>query len=131
MWFRILDRTDSSWRPLGVYWGPITGDLLVGLERVVTMYKGKGKVTQYIQTGQPTQTIEHDSAGLNLYRRPYYIMENNNEHIVVSDCRNVVEVTTFRGIHRFSHTGHPSGTSLESQGLCTDPMSHILVCEDK
>lgn len=93
--------------------------------------KGKGKVTRYNQTGQPTQTIEYDSAGLNLYRRPYYNTENNNEDIVVSDCRNAIEVRAFGDIHRFSYTGHPSGTSLQSQGLCTDPMSHILVCEDK
>lgn len=49
----------------------------------------------------------------------------------MSDCRNKVDVTTFGGIHRFSYTGHPSGTRLESQGICTDPMAHILVCDGR
>lgn len=108
--------------PPGIYWSGWK-------ELLQCIKKGQGNPIQ--QTGNPTQTIEHDSAGLNLYRRPYYNTENNNEDIVVSDCRNAIKVTTFGGIHRFSYTGHPSGTSLESQGLCTNPMSHILVCEDK
>ncbi|XP_065928683.1 uncharacterized protein [Magallana gigas] len=127
----FIDRADSPWIPLCVYWCPSTGDLLVGFEREVTKYRGMGKVTRYSRTGQPTQTIEHDSAGLNLYRKPYYITENNNEDIVVSDCKNAVVVTTFGGIHLFSYTGHPSGTGVLSQGICTDPMSHILVCDGR
>lgn len=90
-----------------------------------------GKVTRYSRTGQPIQTIEHDSAGLKLFRAPLYITENNNRDVVVSDCMNAVVVTTSEGIYRFLYTGHPSGTRLESQGLCTDPMSHILVCDGR
>ena len=47
---------------------------------------------------------------------------------MVSDLlRFAVVVTSRKGIHRFSHTGPPSGLSLEPQGTCTDVMSHILL----
>lgn len=34
------------------------------------------------------------------------------------------------GKHRFSYTGHPSGSELRPRGICIDVMSHILVCDD-
>ncbi|XP_065930765.1 uncharacterized protein [Magallana gigas] len=124
----FIERTDSTWRPLCVYWSPSTGDLLVG------MYKGDtetGKVTRYNQSGQLTQTIQNDNTGLGLYREPEYITENNNGDVVVSDWSGAVVVTERGGRHRFSYTGHPSGSELEPRGICTDPLSHILVCDDR
>eukprot|EP00105_Crassostrea_gigas_P036856 XP_019921004.1 PREDICTED: uncharacterized protein LOC109618166 [Crassostrea gigas] len=89
-----------------------------------------GKVTQYNQSGQLTQTIQHDNTGRRLYNQPNYITDNNNGDFVVSDYRAVV-VTERGGRHRFSYTGHPSGSGLESNGMCTDALSHILVCDYK
>uniref|UniRef100_A0A8W8NXP3 Tripartite motif-containing protein 3 n=1 Tax=Magallana gigas TaxID=29159 RepID=A0A8W8NXP3_MAGGI len=126
----FIERTDSTWRPLSVYWSPSTGDLLVGMYNNDTK---TGKVTRYNQSGQLTQTIQNDNTGRRLYSIPNYITENNNGDVVVSDDvypSGAVVVTERGGRHRFSYTGHPSGSGLWPHGICTDAMSHILVCDD-
>ncbi|XP_052692735.1 uncharacterized protein LOC128171010 isoform X3 [Crassostrea angulata] len=122
----FIERTDYTWRPRCVYWSPSTGDLLVGMYNYDTK---TGKVTRYNQSGQLTHTIQNDNTGMGLYSFPIYITENNNGDVVVSDDGTVV-VTERGGRHRFSYTGHPSGSGLEPRGICTDPLSHILVCDD-
>ncbi|XP_065931696.1 uncharacterized protein [Magallana gigas] len=123
----FIERTDSTWEPRCVYWSPSTGDLLVGMYNNDTK---TGKVTRYNQSGQLTQTIQNDTTELGLYREPIYITENNNGDVVVSDHLAVV-VTERGGRHRFSYTGHPSGSGLLPYGICTDPLSHILVCDGR
>nr|XP_034309359.1 uncharacterized protein LOC117683694 [Crassostrea gigas] len=124
----FIERTDSTWEPQCLYWSPSTGDLLVAMYNYDT---DTGKVTRYNQSGQLTQTIKHDdNTGRGLYSEPHYITENNNGDVVVSDHRAVV-VTERGGRHRFSYTGPPSGSRLEPRGICTDALSHILVCDDK
>nr|XP_034319871.1 uncharacterized protein LOC105336432 isoform X2 [Crassostrea gigas] len=123
----FIERTDSTWKPLCVYWSPSTGDLLVAMYNYRT-----GKVTRYNQSGQLTQTIQKDNTGMGLYRYPSYITENNNGDVVVSDSIGLpgaVVVTERGGRHRFSYTGHPLGSGLGPYGICTDPLSHILVCD--
>nr|XP_034321345.1 uncharacterized protein LOC117687955 isoform X1 [Crassostrea gigas]XP_034321346.1 uncharacterized protein LOC117687955 isoform X1 [Crassostrea gigas] len=122
----FIERTDSTWEPRCVYWSPSTGDLLVGMYIYDTY---TGKVTRYNQSGQLTQTIQYHNTGRRLYSRPYYITENNNGDVVVSDVESAVVVTERGGRHRFSYTGHPSGSVLGPQGICTDALSHILVCD--
>nr|XP_034310359.1 uncharacterized protein LOC117684008 [Crassostrea gigas] len=126
------ERTDSTWEPWCVYWSPSTGDLLVGMYNDDTK---TGKITRYNQSGQLTQTIQHDNTGRGLYREPYYITENNNGDVVVSVYKNYMSgalvVTERGGRHRFSYTGHPSGSGLWPCGICTDALSHILVCDGK
>nr|XP_034309423.1 uncharacterized protein LOC105317721 [Crassostrea gigas] len=113
----FIERTDSTWRPQCVYWSPSTGDLLVGMYNNDTK---TGKVTRYNQSGQLTQTIQYHNTGRGLYRRPFYITENNNGDVVVSVSGAVV-VTERGGRHRFSYTGHPSGSVLLPRGIyeCT------------
>ncbi|XP_052693118.1 uncharacterized protein LOC128171376 isoform X2 [Crassostrea angulata] len=127
----FIERTDSTWGPGCVYWSPSTRDLLVGMYNYDTK---TGKVTRYNQSGQLTQTIQYHNTGRGLYSIPIYITENNNGDVVVSDCvglSDAVVVTERGGRHRFSYTGHPSGSRLEPLGICTDALSHILVCDDK
>nr|XP_034309389.1 uncharacterized protein LOC105319963 [Crassostrea gigas] len=121
----FIEKTDSTWRPWCVYWSPSTGDLLVGMYRTYT-----GKVTRYNKSGQLTQTIQNDNTGQGLYKEPYYITENNNGDVVVSDFMGVV-VTERGGKHCFSYTGHLSELDLEPRGICTDALSHILVCDNR
>uniref|UniRef100_K1Q913 Tripartite motif-containing protein 3 n=1 Tax=Magallana gigas TaxID=29159 RepID=K1Q913_MAGGI len=121
----FIERTDSTWRPWCVYWSPSTGDLLLAMHDYRT-----GKVTRYNQCGQLTQTIQHDNTGLELYSVPHYITENMNGDVVVSDSSAVV-VTEREGRHHFSYTGHPSGSGLRPRGICTDALSHILVCDGR
>eukprot|EP00105_Crassostrea_gigas_P033961 XP_019918109.1 PREDICTED: uncharacterized protein LOC109617187 [Crassostrea gigas] len=131
----FLEKTDSTWEPWCVYWSPSTGDLLVGMYNndAVT-----GKVTRYNHSGQLTQTIQHDNTGRRLYSFPNYITENNNGDVVVSDYNNdyddafhsgAVVVTERGGRHRFSYTGPRSISLLDPCGICTDALSHILVCD--
>ncbi|XP_062590033.1 uncharacterized protein LOC134251648 [Saccostrea cucullata] len=117
----------SPWIPRSVYSSPSTGDLLVG------MYKTDprtGQVNRYTNTGKHIQTIQHDNTGQRLYSDPRYITENRNGDVIVSDSgRYAVVVTDNRGRHRFSYRGPPSGSELRPRGICTDALSHILVCD--
>nr|XP_034309358.1 uncharacterized protein LOC105323482 [Crassostrea gigas] len=140
----FIERTNSTWEPWCVYWSPSTGDLLVGMIREIsddsddsddtddTELIWTGKVTRYNQSGQLTQTIQHDNTGRGLYSYPCYITENNNGDVVVSDndywsC--AVVVTERGGKHRFSYKRPPFGSGLWPRGICTDALSHILVCD--
>lgn len=60
-----------------------------------------------------------------------YITENSNGDIVVSDWNRSLVVTDCGGRHRFSYTGHPTGSGLSPCGTCTDVFSNILVCDKK
>ncbi|XP_062620134.1 E3 ubiquitin-protein ligase TRIM56-like [Saccostrea cucullata] len=89
-----------------------------------------GKITRYDHEGQYIQTIQHGNTGQELYSDPAYITENSNRDIIVSDWdRGAVVVTDSTGRHRFSYTGPPSGSPLAPRGICTDVLSHILVCD--
>uniref|UniRef100_A0A8W8NSS3 Tripartite motif-containing protein 3 n=1 Tax=Magallana gigas TaxID=29159 RepID=A0A8W8NSS3_MAGGI len=127
----FIERTDSTWGPRCVYWTPSTGDLLVGMHNYDT---DTGKVTRYNQSGQLTQTIQYHNTGRGLYSVPNYITENNNGDVVVSVLHKdfmsgAVVVTERGGRHRFSYTGPPSESGLWPWGICTDALSHILVCD--
>ncbi|XP_062581943.1 uncharacterized protein LOC134243724, partial [Saccostrea cucullata] len=116
----------APWIPLSVYSSPSTGDLLVGIRITDTK---TAQVNRYT-AGQHIQTIQHDNTGQRLYSNPYYITENRNGDVIVSDSwRSAVVVTDSRGRHRFSYTGPPSGSGLDPRGICTDALSHILLCD--
>lgn len=137
----VMKRSDSSWTPVSVFCSPYTEDLLVGMKK---LEKGKdgfsrsdkndytpiGKVSRYDNTGQLTQTISHKNSPQTRYGYPSYITENMNGDVVVSDLtRQAVIVTSREGIYRFSYTGPPKGPALSPGGICTDALSHILVCD--
>nr|XP_034310533.1 uncharacterized protein LOC117684053 [Crassostrea gigas] len=129
----FIERTDSTWESRCVYCSPSNGDLLVGMYRKITEYTGTGKVTRYNKSGQLTQTLQHNNTRRKLYRVPIYLTENNNGDVVVSDyvfVSGAVVVTERGGRHRFSYTGHPPGSRLQPWGICTDVLSHILVCDE-
>ncbi|XP_061195215.1 uncharacterized protein LOC133203452 [Saccostrea echinata] len=124
----LIKYNTAPWEPRCVYSSPSTGDLLVGMYNDDT---DTGQVNRYTNTGQHIQTIQHDNnTGQGLYSYPYYITENRNGDVIVSDLwRDAVVVTDGVGRHRFSYTGPPSGSGLRPRGICTDVLSHILVCD--
>lgn len=80
-----------------------------------------------------TQIIQHDNTGHALFRQPFYITENRNRNIVVSDCdffgrSGAVVVIEHEGKYRFSYTGQLP--ELWPRGICTDALTNILVCDD-
>nr|XP_022289273.1 uncharacterized protein LOC111101191 [Crassostrea virginica] len=129
----LIKHTDTTWEPLCVYCSPSSGDLLVGMCRLDTdTVTYTGKVMRYDNTGKYKQTIPHnDNTPHTLYKDPWFITENNNGDVLVSDLsRHAVVVTSGEGVHRFSYTGPPpSGSRLLPAGICTDVMSHILVSD--
>lgn len=129
----FIESTDPKWEPTCVFWSPFSQSLLVAL---CTKFPWIGKVFRYNKTGQLTQTIQHDNRGLEMYAQPRYITENNNGDVVVANFNTfyaygAVVVTDKRGNYRFTYTGHPSGSQLLMRGICTDPLSHILICDIK
>lgn len=57
----------------------------------------------------------------------------NSSHVymyVVSDFDAVV-VADCEGKHCFTYTRHPLQSELSPRGICTDTLSHILVCNLK
>ncbi|XP_062592783.1 uncharacterized protein LOC134254257 [Saccostrea cucullata] len=118
--FTLIEKTEI-WESRCIFCSPSNGYLLV-------MYRDDpiemAKVKRYYAKKRLIQTVQN-----RLYRRPVCITENRNGDVVVSDIDRVV-VTDRRGRHRFSYTGPPSGSGLAPQGICTDVMSHILVCDD-
>ncbi|XP_056008488.1 uncharacterized protein LOC125660935 [Ostrea edulis] len=123
-----LLRSTSQWTPVSVYCSPCTGDLMIGIFNIDTK---TGKVTRYNSSGQHILTIQHDNTGHILYSEPQYITENKNGDIIVSDFGRAVVVTERGGRHRFSYRGPSSGSPFYPRGICTDAMSHILVCDNK
>ena len=128
----FINHKDSKSSPQCVYCSPTTGDLLVGMfKRDADTSIHTGKVMRFDNTGGHTQTIPRERASHELYKRPLYITENKNGDVVVSDIDlGAVVVTSCKGSHRFSYTGLPLVSGLLPQGVCTDALSHILVCDD-
>ena len=128
----LIDKTEPEWDPICVYCSPSSGDLLIGMSG----YESGmviGKVMRYNDSCQLIQTIPQNNTPDNLYWDPVYITENNNGDVVVSDEKHkAVVVTTRKGIHRFSYKGPPPlGSKLSPLGICTDTLSHILVCDSE
>uniref|UniRef100_K1P8Z9 Tripartite motif-containing protein 2 n=1 Tax=Magallana gigas TaxID=29159 RepID=K1P8Z9_MAGGI len=89
----------------------------------------KGKIARYNKTGKEIQSLKRDNKGQGLYSGyPYYITENINGDICVSDFSKLsVIVVNKSGQHMFSYTGQES--RICPFGICTDILGHILVCD--
>lgn len=125
---QFIENTDIILKPNCVYCSKLTGDLLVGNGGINPLTGMDGNVIRYNEIGELIQVIQYDNRGQDLFSKPCYITENNNGDVVVSD--NVAIVVTEReGGHRFSYTGHLSETIFWPEGICTDALSHILVCD--
>lgn len=125
----LLQRNSTTWKPHCVYCSPFSRDLLVGMFRKDHKI---GMVIRYSNSGKLKQSIICDKFGQELYNEPRYITENNNGDVVVSDSdweTGAVVVTDRGGQHRFTYTGDPSGSGLLPRGICTDGLSHIIVCD--
>lgn len=123
----FIQTIGSKWKPLCVYWCSFTGELLVGM-RAET--KDTFKVNRYNRNGQLNKTVHYNNTKQKVCQYPRFLTVNKNLDIVVSGPGAIV-VTEQGGKHRFSYTGYPSGSDFSPQGICTDALSHILVCERK
>jgi hypothetical protein len=112
----------GDWAPISIHSSHINGDILVGMVK-----DGEAKVTRYNKTGKELQNIQRDSDGQGLYSVPFYITENINGDICVSDNMQAVVVVNKSGQYRFSYTDEES--EFWPWGICTDVLGHILVCD--
>lgn len=130
-----LEKADNVWINRCVYSSLSSDKLLVGMQNKdsacskITRYRLETKtMITRDWTGKLMKTIQYDSKGNDLYFEPCYITENDNGDVVVSDRKNGVVVTAIRGRHRFTFKKDPCGSVIKPKGICTDSMSHILVC---
>lgn len=142
----IIDKGELTGEPRCVYYSWSSGDLLVGMTHRytntghVTRYNTYGRITQIIPRQlqdfllYPKSRIYPDSriyVNSGLYHDPRFITENRNGDVVVSDFKLAVVVTSRDGKHRFSYEKPPSGSRIDARGICTDALSHILLCDAK
>lgn len=140
----------KEWAPECVYSSPINEDILVGMSRstvspppkMTDLYrfeKEKGKIFRFNKSGLLTQTTYANEKELYFSSIPKFITENNNGDVVISalnmtsheDKSGVVAVINQNGTSRFIYKGHPQASELRPRGICTDALSHILVCDLK
>lgn len=121
----FIETAEYLLEPKCVFCSPLTGDVLVAMYILLDF---TGAIFRFNQIGQLTQVIDHEEEKVVLTKEPRYITENNNRDIVVSYSAAVVGIDG-GGRHRFSYRGHPSGAILDASGICTDALSHILVCD--
>lgn len=129
----ILKQRTDEWKPRCVYCCPSNGDLLVGMSKRHENIS-RSKISLFHNAGHTTKTIKQDKTEYMLLYEPRYITENNNGDVVVSCTKDndmycgAVMVSDRHGRHRFTYTGPPFGPRLAPRGICTDPLSNILVC---
>lgn len=122
--FVCLENQDNLWKYRCVYSSSLSDNLLIGMSNTQLT---RSRIVRY-KSSIPIQSIQYDNYGHALYTGPCYITENNNGDVVVSDWLNGVVVTDNGGRHRFTFNQDPHGSIIRPKGICTDPMSHLLVC---
>ncbi|XP_065944139.1 E3 ubiquitin-protein ligase TRIM71 isoform X2 [Magallana gigas] len=112
--------TTGDWGPYGVT-SAASGDLLVCLRK-----DDQSKVVRYSSTGTVLQEIHYDSQCQPLYELPYYITENVNGDIIVTDWRKrAVIVVDKLGIFRYLYSGPKYSM------VTTDSVGHIIVTDGR
>nr|XP_022326821.1 uncharacterized protein LOC111126453 [Crassostrea virginica] len=111
--------TTGDWNPYGIT-GSASGDLLVCF-----LKDDQSKVVRYSSTGTVVQEIQYDSQCQPLYQVAWYIAENVNGDIIVTDykMKKAIAVDRF-GIFRYSYSEGESVTSV-----ATDFIGHVYVTE--
>lgn len=120
-----FSKTSSEETIQCLYCSPDSGDLLIGIA-----LKRSGVIARFDSTLKKFHHINHDES---LLRNPCYITENKNGDIVVSDFldtfKGAIVVIDWKGNYRFTYGGQPSESQIWPAGICTDALSHILLCD--
>nr|XP_022328648.1 uncharacterized protein LOC111127660 [Crassostrea virginica] len=99
----------KDWNPFGIT-GTASGDLLVCLRK-----DDQSKVVRYSSTGTVLQEIQYDSQCQPLFQLAWYITENVNGDVIVTDLkRNVVVAVNRLGVFRYSYGGKKRTSELFS-----------------
>ena len=112
----------GDWLPYGITCN-VSGDLLVCL-----LKDDQSKVVRYSSTGTLLQEIQYDSHCQPLYQWAWYIAENVNGDVVVSDFKKkmIIAVNSL-GLNRYSYSGKKRSSDLTS--IATDSVGHVIVAD--
>ncbi|XP_078327006.1 uncharacterized protein LOC144623031 [Crassostrea virginica] len=114
--------TTGDWGPCGIT-GSASGDLLVCLIK-----DDQSKVVRYNSTGTVLQEIQYDSQGQPLYQDAWYITENVNGDIIVTDFKTKTVIAVDRlGIFRYTYSVKKNVSEFCS--LATDSVGHVYVAD--
>ncbi|XP_062610207.1 uncharacterized protein LOC134271990 [Saccostrea cucullata] len=122
----VLIKKSKPWKPCCVFSSLLNGNLLIGMWRKDT---DTSIVSRFDKSGNHIQSFQYHENGESLYKKALYITENQNGDVIVSDVWYGVVVVNREGAHRFSYRGHPSVRKLSPNGICTDALMNILVCD--
>ena len=112
----------GDWRPYG-----ITGSASSGL-LVCLLKDDQSKVVRFSSTGTVLQEIQYDSQCQPLYRHAWYMAENVNEDIIVTDYEKKTVIAVDRlGIFRYSYFRKDS--SFLPDVVATDSAGQIFVTD--
>nr|XP_022326428.1 uncharacterized protein LOC111126232 [Crassostrea virginica]XP_022326429.1 uncharacterized protein LOC111126232 [Crassostrea virginica] len=114
--------TTGDWKPYGIT-GSAFGDLLVCLRK-----DDQSKVVRYSSNGTVLQEIQYVSRGQPLYQHAWYIAENVNGDIIVTDSkkRRVIAVDI---LGRFRYTYSGRNNDLYAFSVATDSVGHVYVID--
>nr|XP_022321032.1 protein wech-like [Crassostrea virginica] len=116
--------TTGDWKPYGIT-GSASRDLLVCL-----LKDDQSKVVRYSSTGTVLQEIQYDSQCQPLYEEAWYIAENVNGDIIVTDFKKDVVIAVDRlGIFRYTYSGKDN--VLDVCSVATDSVGHVYVTDYK
>ena len=114
----------EDWQPYGIT-ETASDDLLICLWR-----DNQSKVVRYNSDGAVIQEIQYNSKCQALYNFAWYVTENVNGDIVVTDYKKKTVITVNSlGIFRYSYSGKKG--ELDASSVATDSVGHVLVTDFK
>ncbi|XP_078322982.1 uncharacterized protein LOC144622232 [Crassostrea virginica] len=114
--------TTGDWKPYGIT-GSASGDLLVCLNT-----DDQSKVVKYSSNGTVLQEIQYASQGQPLYQWAWYITENVNGDIIVTDFKKRIVIVVGRlGKLRYTYSG--KNNVLYALSVATDPIGHVYITD--
>lgn len=114
---------DSFCQPFCVHISPYTENLLVGMLNI----KSNASLIMRYNIKDSGPKIKPEIIGQIENWFPTLLTDNINGDIIVSCSERGFKVIDRVGSLRFNYPKTPAGFRLWTKGLCTDPLSHILV----
>nr|XP_022320417.1 uncharacterized protein LOC111122780 [Crassostrea virginica] len=120
----VVTMFTGDWRSYGIT-GTASGDLLVCLRK-----EDQSKVVRYSRNGTVLQEIQYNSQCQPLYQKAFYIAENVNGDIIVTDMEKNQVITVDRlGIHRYTYSER--NNDFFATSVATDAFGHVYVSDSK
>ena len=114
--------TTGDWFPYGIT-GSVSGDLFACL-----LKDDQSKVVRYSSTGSVLQEIQFDLQGQPLYQFAFYVTENVNGDIIVTDFKKKIVIAVDRfGSFRYKYSGKKN--DLYAMSVVTDSVGHVYATD--